>query len=231
MATLTDEVYQGLKLRIVQLRMPPGASFTEAELAAELGVSKTPVREALGRLQRQGLVEVVPRLGYRVAPVTLKDTRDLFALRTILEAEAAATAAMRCEESGPLRELERLCQASYRPDDPTSIQEFLRTNTRLHLTVAEIGGNERLVRALREILDQSERLFHLGLALSFRSSEIVHEHSDLVGAIIAGDSARAREISLGQSHSSQKMVMEALLSSQSVLETNVLPLRQSGASR
>lgn len=231
MATLTDEVYQGLKLRIVQLRMPPGAAFTEAELAAELGVSKTPVREALARLQRQGLVEVVPRLGCRVAPVTIKDTRDLFALRTVLEAEAAAAAAMHGTDAERLRELERLCQASYRPDDPGSISEFLHHNTSFHLTVAEIGGNGRLVAVLREILDQSERLFHLGLALSFRSGEIVHEHADLVGAIVAGDAARAREISLVQSHSSQKMVIEALLSSPAVAQTNVVPLRTRASRR
>lgn len=230
MGTLTDDVYHGIKLRIVELRMAPGASFTEAELATKLGVSKTPVREALLRLRREGLVEVVPRLGYRVAPVTIKDARDLCALRAILEAEAAQAAAMRSEASAPLRELETLCRASYRSDDPRSIQEFLHHNSRFHLTIAELGGNQRLVRMLREVLDESERLFQLGLTLSFRSGDIVHEHSELVDAIIAGDATRAREISLLQSHSSQKMVIEALLSSDAVLETNLVPLhRKRGA--
>lgn len=223
--TLTDEVYRGLKLRIVRLRLRPGSEFTEAQLAKELGVSKTPIREALARLERDGLVEIVPRLGYRVAPVTLKDTKDLFALRTLLEGEAAALAATRCDDAAALRELESLCHAGYRPGDPASIDEFLRRNTAFHLTVAQIAGNARMVRVLGEILDQSERLFHLGLELTFRAPEIAHEHTDLVAAILAGDPERAREVSVAQSRSSQRMVMDALLSSDALLSTNVLPLR------
>jgi DNA-binding GntR family transcriptional regulator len=222
--SLADEVYRGIKRRIVRLEMSPGSRFTEAELASRLGVSKTPVREALSRLNREGLVEVDARLGYRVTPVTVQDTKDLFALRTLLEAECAAAAALRGEGAAALRDLEKLCQASYHPADAASIDEFLRANTHLHLSIAELAGNARVVRVLREILDQSERLFHIGLALSFRSNEIVHEHSDLVGAIIAGDGARAKEISISQSRSSEKMVIDAMLLSPAVLSTNVIVL-------
>ena len=79
--THTEQAYETIKRRIIQLELPPGSQFTEGQLAAIGGTSKTPVREALVRLQRDGLVDALPRSGYRVAPVTLKDTRDLCEFR------------------------------------------------------------------------------------------------------------------------------------------------------
>src|SRR5262249_37093509 len=91
--SLTDRAYKVITTRLIELKMPPGVTFTEAALASDLGISKTPVREALGRLRLEGLVEVAARSGYRVTPVTLKDAHDLFAVRLILETEAASLAA------------------------------------------------------------------------------------------------------------------------------------------
>jgi DNA-binding GntR family transcriptional regulator len=76
--TRTEDAYLMIKRRIICLSMAPGTPFTEAQPGGELQFSKTPVREALGRLQRGGLVELTSRSRYRVAPVTLKDVRELF---------------------------------------------------------------------------------------------------------------------------------------------------------
>jgi DNA-binding GntR family transcriptional regulator len=220
--TRTHEAYTALKRRIIDLTLPPGASFSEGELAMELGFSKTPVREALARLRQERLVEAVARSGYRVTPVTVKGAHDLFQLRALLEGEAAAIAADRGGEIDTLLELDDLCRASYDPDDQSSISAFLEANTRFHVTVAMIGGNDALAMMLQQVLEQLERLFHLGLALNSRGHEMVHEHQELLAAVKSGDPEAARRAATVQTGSSQLMVLNALLSSDSVVSANIV---------
>jgi DNA-binding GntR family transcriptional regulator len=218
----THEAYTAIKRRIIELALPPGAPFSEGELAAELGFSKTPVREALARLRQERLVEAVARSGYRVTPVTVKGARDLFQLRALLEGEAAAVAAKRGADVDALQELDALCHTSYNPADPASVARFLEANTRFHVGVAALGGNDALAMMLQQVLEQLERLFHVGLAISARSDEVVHEHEELLTAVKAGDAEAARRVASGQSEASQQMVMAALLSSDSVVSANVV---------
>lgn len=221
-ATLTEQAFDSIKRRIIQLDLQPGQRFTESQLANELGLSKTPVREALAKLEREGLVEVIARSGYRVSDVTLKDARDLLAVRTLLETEAAGLAAARIGDGKQLQALNELCRITYDPSDRSSIARFLEANTEFHATVAEAGGNEQLAEMLRTVLDQLERLFHLGLALTTTSEEMVHEHQDLVRAIMSGNVAEARSVAEAQTRASQLMVLEGLLSSPSLLATNIV---------
>src|SRR6478735_7144479 len=88
-ATLADRAYIEIKRRVVAVEIPPGASFSETDLAEALELGKTPVREALMRLRLEGLVQVQPRSGYRVTEVTLRDARDVCDLRALLEGEVA----------------------------------------------------------------------------------------------------------------------------------------------
>lgn len=217
----TSTAYEAIKRRIIRLEIPPGGGFTEAQVAAELGLSKTPVREALAQLRRERLVEIDARSGCRAAPVTLKDTIDLAAFRGLLEGEAASLAAGRLTDITQLQALERLCQASYRPEDPASIDEFLERNTEFHCTIAHAGGNARLAAALQDALHQMERLFRIGLMFSSRADEIIHEHTDMLDAIKAGDAEQARGVAVAQARAAQKMILDGLLSSPEILSTNI----------
>jgi DNA-binding GntR family transcriptional regulator len=217
----THEAYTAIKRRIIELTLPPGAPFSEGELAADLGFSKTPVREALARLRQERLVEAMPRSGYRVAPVTIRGARDLFHVRAVLESEAAALAAERGADLGTLDELERLCHTSYDPADRSSISRFLEANTRFHVMLATVGGNDSLALMLHQVLEQLERLFHLGLAISGRSEDMVHGHEELLEAVNSGAAEVARRTAMVQARISEDMVMDALLSSDSVTSANV----------
>ncbi len=201
--------------------MPPGSDFTEGQLVEDLGVSKTPIREALARLRQENLVEAIARSGYRVTPVTVKDARDLMSLRLILEREAASLAALHNTDADQLRKLEKLCQASYNPADRNSIVKFLGANHEFHMAVARMGGNDRLASMLEDVLEQLQRIMHLGLALSSRAGEITHEHKEMIAAILSGDTEKAGEVAAAQARSSQLMVLNALLSSDAVLSTNI----------
>jgi DNA-binding GntR family transcriptional regulator len=217
---LNEAAYQAIKRRIINLDMPPGMPFTEGQLAAELSLSKTPVRDALGWLQREGLVELPARCRYRVAPVTLNDVRDWFSLRILLEGEAARLAAQGTD-AGQLQALVELSKIGYDPRDPASITQFLSANTRFHAIIARAGGNKRLAAALEQVLDHMERLYYLGLALTSRSDEIVREHQDLVRAIMRGDEELARKVVVAHTHASQIMVIDSLLSNKELLSTNL----------
>ena len=96
----TTLLYQQVREKIVSGEIKPGAFLTEAELAHEYGVSKTPVREALVLLGHEGFVESMPRIGHVVATFTVQDVLETFHLRSILEAEAAGQAAERITEEG-----------------------------------------------------------------------------------------------------------------------------------
>jgi GntR family transcriptional regulator, rspAB operon transcriptional repressor len=220
-ANLTDIAYRVIKQRLITLELPPGELFTEALLAAELRFSKTPVREALSRLRRDGLIEVMPRHGYRATGITLKNIKDICAVRVLLEVEAAGLAAQRASGSRELEALEEVCHVSYDPRDKESITRFLASNRTLHSTIARMSGNGHLERILSDILDQMDRVFHLGLMLSSRADEVVHEHTALVAAVAAGDVQGAREIAGAQIVSARDMVIEAAMSSPSLLATNL----------
>ncbi len=219
--TLNEQAYLTIKRRIICLDMPPGMPFTEGQLAAELSLSKTPVREALGWLQREGLVELPARRRYRVAPVTLNDVRDWFSLRIILEDEAARLAASQGMETAQLQALTELSKIGYNPRDPASISEFLAANTRFHAIVARATGNRHLAAVLEQVLDQMERLHYMGLMLMSRSDENVREHQEIVRAIVHGDADLAREAVNAHTRASQVMVIESLLSSEELLSTNL----------
>lgn len=215
------EAYLEIKRRILELDMPPGASFSEGELAAEMALSKTPVREALGRLRQEGLVLAVARSGYTVRSVTLKDARDLFHVRALLEGASAALAAERGIDVAELEELERLCRTSYDPDDRSSIVSFIDANTALHLTLARQSGNAVLASMLEQVLEQLQRMFHIGLANTARASEMIHEHQELLEAVRLRDPERAREIASSQASASERMVLEALLATEAIQSINL----------
>jgi DNA-binding GntR family transcriptional regulator len=219
--TLSDHAYSAIKRQLITLEIPPGAPFSEIQIALQLHISKTPVREALGRLRREGFVEVEPRAGYRAAPVTLRDTRDLFGLRLLLEVEAAGLAATNLADWSQLMRLEELCEHSYDAQDPDSIAAFLKANSEFHAGIARAAGNVRLAAVLEQVLDQLERLFRISLAITFRSDEIVHEHRDLVQAIVTGDALKARATAAAQIRAAQARVLEALLSSPIIMSLNI----------
>ncbi len=218
--SLAAEAYQLLRRQIIYCALPPAVRVTEADFVKQLGLGKTPIREALGRLAQEGLVRVIPRQGYVIAPITLRDVHDLFDLRLIVEPAAVQHAAAHIDVTD-LRRLDALCRAGYTLGDHDSATAFLRANTEFHVLIARASGNARLARLLAQLLDESERLFHLGLMLRNRSDEMAHEHHDLVEALAARDAEAARCIAVDQITTSQRMVVDALLTSAALMEASV----------
>ena len=212
--SLARRTYEALKQDILTCVLRPGAQIFEGELAARYGTSKTPVREALNLLGQEGLVQVLPRRGYLVAPITLRDVQEVFQLRLLLETAAAELAAEHITEEG-LRQLNALVAVRYTYRDRASYSRFLRANRAFHIAVAEASGNGRLAAFVGKLLEDMERILHLGLDLRDSAEEMAAEHAELVDALLRGDGALARRVVTEQLQTSRKRVLEALVGSES----------------
>lgn len=216
MPLLSDRAYERIRHDIIGCMLPPGMEISEAQLCAHYKLGKAPVRMALNRLAHDGLVRAIPRRGYRVADVTLKDIHDVFELRLMLEPEAARMAAGKVDAQR-LRALDEACRASYQPGDAKSTARFLEANKAFHVEIARAAGNGRLADAVEQLLDEMTRLLHLGLGLRNRSQEMSREHRALAKALARGDGDTAERICREQIEAARAMVLSAILTSRSVI--------------
>ena len=186
-----EQAYLEIRRRIVAGDYPQGSPLPEPELARSLDISRTPIREALCRLQEEGYVERRPGRGFNVAQITLKRIQDTFEVRRVLEAEAAAKAAARHDD----RALQRLRQlAPLPPMIGEGAREAARlANSRFHLAVAETSGNALLVDLVRRCLDQIDHFMAQGLRAQAVPARTTAEHLEIVEAV----SRRDREAASG----------------------------------
>jgi DNA-binding GntR family transcriptional regulator len=216
MPLLSDRAYERIRHDIISCALAPGTEISEAQLCAHFKLGKAPVRMALNRLAHDGLVRAIPRRGYRVTEVTLKDIHDVFELRLLLEPVAARMAAGKVDTQR-LRSFDEVCRAGYQPRDTKSTSRFLEANKSFHVAIARATGNARLADAIELLLDEMTRLLHLGLGLRNRSQEMSREHRALVKALARGDGDTAERICREQIEAARNMVLSAILTSSSVM--------------
>ncbi|WP_250564130.1 GntR family transcriptional regulator [Sphaerisporangium fuscum] len=163
----TSQAYRAIRRQIIDLTLPPGSSFSEASLAQQWRISKTPVREALARLRRDGLVDALPRAGYVVSPITLQDTDDLCAMRTLLSVEAAAGAARRGVEAPALERLEVLSRVPFAlAAGEVGLEESLQAAIEFEAIIANSSGNNRFGKAIVDVLDELERVLRMAALIA-----------------------------------------------------------------
>jgi DNA-binding GntR family transcriptional regulator len=218
--SLADEAYIRLKRQIIRCEMPPDLLVTESQLVRESGLGKTPVREALYRLVQEGLVRNIPRHGYEIAPITLGDVEELFGLRLIVEPHAAELAAGRVD-AAQLRQLDELCATADPNASPEALDRHMKANRDLHVAIARSAGNRRLADVVERLMDESERVLRLGMLFRDQWAQIVHEHQQLIEALIEGDSETARRVSTEQIVAARTNVTAALLASPAILSAHV----------
>ncbi|HEY1753286.1 MAG TPA: GntR family transcriptional regulator [Caulobacteraceae bacterium] len=199
-ASKGERVYETLRRRIRELALPPGAPLRKEEIAAELGVSRAPVSEAVARLAEEGLVEVFPQHGSFVAPIRAADVRGAIFIRTALETEAMRRLAPAADAALLARlddNLARQAEALGADDLP----RFYDLDEALHallFAAAETPRASRLLDAARAPLDRVRRL---ALPEPGRPEETLVEHRRLVDAVRSGDAdfaAAAMRVHLAQ---------------------------------
>ena len=209
--SLADKAYQRLRLEIVECLLAPKQRLTEATVAQQLEVGRMPAREALLRLVSEGLIQVIPRHGYAVAPITLRDVRELFELRLVIE-PAAVERAVGHFDAAQHTQLKKLSEVGYRAAGRESVRRYLRANTELHTRIARLSGNRRIADLVASILLESERLINFILPTHPQSDQTADEHRRLLEAMAEGDATQARRIAEGHIRATRQMVVESLLS-------------------
>lgn len=189
---LADRAYAELRDRLVTLQIPPGAPIDEDLLGYELGMGRTPVREAIKRLALENLVMVFPRRGTFAAEINITDLADVSDIRAQLEGHAALRAAQRID-AAHRAELEELRAELIRTRDSGDHAALMALDTRVHRFVYRCSGNPYLEETLDRFLNLSLRIWYLALDRLPHLPGRVHEHDELLQAIADGDGERARE--------------------------------------
>src|SRR5215213_691612 len=187
--------HERLRHAIARLELAPGTPVSEAQLVTRFGFSKAAVRGALARLRVEGLVLAEPRRGHVIAPLTLRDVREIYELRLRLEPPAAAAAAGRIAPA-ELTRLRALSAPALDLGDPGSVDRFMAANRAVHVTVAAAAGNTRAAAIIARLLDDSERarLVALRGGAAGRGRRARAEHKALLDALGAGDGAEAQRL-------------------------------------
>jgi DNA-binding GntR family transcriptional regulator len=202
---LRDNVYESLRSDILTCRLAPGDDMREQELAERYAVSRQPVREALLRLEREHLVTVQPRQGYRVNPISLRDARDLLRFRFALE-PACVAEAIENAAGDVLQALDDYrCFAGHHED-------FIAYNRAFHSALAHASGNRRMAAALCDLIGQADRLVRVSVAnvKGHDPAQLVAEHVALIEAMQRRDARSAARIIKAHISQTEKRVLPAL---------------------
>lgn len=207
--SLAQQAYEALRDRLIMLDIRPGDPVNEAALAAELGVGRTPVREALKRLAADHLVVSYPRRGTFAAAVDITDLAAIAEVREHLEPLAARRAA---ENPDPevAAEARRLIDDLSALADEEDRRTLLAADLRIHRFIYRSTGNRHLADTLVRLDDLATRIWSLVLDRLPHLSGHVHEHAELLGAIAEGDGEGAARIARQHVRSFERRVRDSL---------------------
>jgi DNA-binding GntR family transcriptional regulator len=184
--SLVNQAYQELKRMILEREVPLGGKLNENELAGALGISRTPVREAMNRLQKEGLVEIFPQRGPFVVKFSEKDIFELFLIRENLEGLAARLASEKMNQTH-LEKLNSFLEGFAEPFSEKHVQRYAKKDFKFHQTIIMMSEAQRLINIISTLYDQI-RIFRLTtMGLSDRMKVSLEEHQKIIEALRKGD--------------------------------------------
>lgn len=190
-----DVVYQALRRAVISGELKPGEILKEGDLSMQYDVSKTPIREALIMLAHEGLVEAIPRTGYRITSVSMHDALEVFHLRELLEIEAVGMASNRitADEIATLKEiLHRELHFREMIPDGDVWRELYQANLDFHYAVAQASGSTRLANLVKQFIEDTERVLCYDPKWGFE----FEEHNAIIVALEQRDGTKAQQAML-----------------------------------
>lgn len=192
--SLTEKAYLELRRSILDNELPPGTQLMESELAELLNISRTPAREAMTRLEVEGLVEIRSRHGMVVKPISVSDMEEIYAILTGLESTAAWQAAQR-DHSPEM--IDRLTISVQKMDKALANKDLIlwaSADEEFHRLLVSMSGNERLMKLVDQFIGQAHRVRMLTLNLRPIPNKSNNDHANVMEAIKAKDPEKARQI-------------------------------------
>ncbi len=203
---LRELVFESLREAIITGRLSPGERLMEIQMAEEMGVSRTPVREAIRKLELEGLVVMLPRKGAYVAGLSLKDITDVFEIRGALEGLAAELAAERITDE-ELEGLERYLVKISEESETGDLSKVVETDTDFHSLIYGASRNQRLSQIINNLREQIQRFRKASLSYPGRVKVAVEEHRKIVEAISSRDGELARKLAYEHIENAENSMM------------------------
>ncbi len=220
MTRLSDQVFARLLDAVTRCVLRPGSVVTEAQLEEATGYGRVPLRVAIDRLAQMKLVQPLHRRGYRIAPLTLRDVRNTFGLRAIVEPPTARMAVGKVDIA-KLRSINSRCAGRVDPKDANAVAQFVEANREFHLVIARASKNERLTDLIELLLKDIERFYYFGLMSDRRLPGMQDEHLQLIAAIEDGDGDEAEKLARQHIEIGQQVVIDAIMRDSELADTEL----------
>lgn len=203
---LREIVFETMREAIINGDLAPGERLMEVQLAEEMGVSRTPVREAIRKLELEGLVAMIPRKGAYVANYSLKDITDVFEIRAALESLAAGLACERITDD----EIEELQQLVVKVGEvkENDLEELVKVDTEFHDRIYKASRNSRLEQMISNLREQIQRFRSTSLASPGRIQNTLEEHKGIANAIAERDIALAQKLASEHVENAEDIYLE-----------------------
>lgn len=206
---LRELVLDAIREAIISGTLKPRERLMEIQMAEELGVSRTPIREALRKLELEGFIVMVPRKGAYVADFSFKDIADIFEIRAALEGLAASLAAERITDE-ELENMERLMVEKAEAISQNDIERIVDVDTKFHEAIYQASRNKRLWNIISNLREQIQRFRATSLAHPGRSKQSLEEHRSIVEAIQARDAQASRQVAQEHIENAENSMIDAI---------------------
>jgi DNA-binding GntR family transcriptional regulator len=191
--SLSNQVFEQMKEMIVRGEIPAGKRMIESEIAESMGISRTPVREAVHKLEAEGLLNPLPKGGYVVRGLGISDIEETFEIRSILESFASYLAAQRHSKK-EIVPLEEKMEEFQRNLDKHDLKELARVNTEFHELLYDLSKSQRLVKMIHNLRDEIYFLRNIIL----QSADMAHlsnkDHREIIKAIKKGEAKKVERL-------------------------------------
>jgi DNA-binding GntR family transcriptional regulator len=218
--TYQQQAYEFTKAQIMNRGLRAGEYVTDARIAEELNISRTPVREAFHRLEKEGLLLYEARRGWRVHILSLKDIKEIFDIKEVVEGMTARKAA-ECNDETLRAALQSALKEMHQAASSNDIDAWVQADHRFHDTIFAMADNERACRIVWNLNDQWNRVRVGFVTIRSRVERATDEHQAIMDGILAGDGEEAER----QTHAHFRQVREELIN---LLVNMVLPFVEEG---
>ena len=190
---IREVVYESLRSTIISGTIPVGERIIEKEYAERLNISRTPVREALRRLEREELVEHIPKIGVVVKRVTIEDAIEVYKIRNNLEI-LAAISAMEIITPGQIDEIEKLLDLTEKRNKEGKVEEVIKLFGEFNSKIYEASGMKRLAIMITKLNEYTQRFRNISISQNVRREQAIIEHRQILKAIVDKDKDKIKDL-------------------------------------
>lgn len=205
---LREIVFETIRNAIISGDLKPGERVMEVQMAESLGVSRTPVREAIRKLELEGLVIMLPRKGAFVADLSVKDLTEVMEIRAALEGLAAGLASIRIDES-EIEELEVVAMEFHKTIED-NVEELIQKDLEFHDAIFRASRNERLIQLNNNLREQVQRFREIYHKKANKSKETSKEHYEIVEAISNRDVDKAEKLARKHIENAERSILKMM---------------------